>query len=741
MARRQVVRQSDFGFGELSEDYAASNAEAKTRALKRGRNCRILNSYGFSQRNGSRRMASLAGNSIAIEIIVSEIGSVIGAVRAGGIDIYSQDGSLLQSVSGGPWTADEVGSITWHARENEVYFTLQGYWPRLLTYSGGVWSLGLVTFAAGAGGSSQQPYYRFAEKGITLTPSATSGTINLVFSDDVLEAGHVGVRFRYGATIASAKEIQIATVVDGQNGTGTVIDTLPPTIDVTVADGSGFRVGEDVEGQDSQAAGTITNIAGNVLTVLMSNSNTFVTTPDAEYVVGPYARSKASGVAGASSPAASTVWDEAALSPVRGYPGDVFERSGRLGFADFPHIPGAILLSSPGARDSFNTGKGEVSDAIFFLLAEGGQRVRYCVSAASLIILTDRRVYYVPEDTNTPLAASTFQPIMIDKTGASSAFPVIMEEGVAFIEAGGNRVMGMLATGDLTTPYRVTDLSRHAAHLIRTPVSLAQTSGNAQAPERYLFALNSDGTLACMFFDTNPPRLGITPWDTPDGAYLAFVTIVGIVYAVCRRTIGGADEYFLERLDGDAQMDASTLFSSSGSYLPLTDDNGDAITDDDGNPILTDIGAMPHLAGQTVQVIRGTEYLGEFTVSADGSIPGIDAADGDFEAGLHFQYDAVLWPPEADGDQRAMFARRRLTHAAIRVQDSGVYTLGIEGRTQVNTRPAYDQGDDLEEAPPLRSEVKRYALSGYEYEPCVQIGRPIPTPLTVISVAQEVIVT
>jgi hypothetical protein len=72
---------------------------------------------------------------------------------------------------------------------------------------------------------------------------------------------------------------------------------------------------------------------------------------------------------------------------------------------------------------------------------------------------------------------------------------------------------------------------------------------------------------------------------------------------------------------------------------------------------------------------------------------------------------------------------------------AGVYSVGILGRTQVNTRPAYDQGDDIAAAPPLRSEVKRWALAGYEYEPCIQIKRPLPTPLTVLSVAQEVITT
>lgn len=738
MGRREVIRQNDFAFGELSPDYAASDVEAKSRALKAGLNLRILNSYGVAQRFGSRRMATAAGAGIAIELVIQGQASNIGIVRAGGIDIYSQDGSLLQSVGGAPWSAGDISGLVWHARKNEVYFTSQSYWPRLLSYSGGSWSLDLVDFDSGAGGSSTQPYYRFAPPGITLTPSGTTGSIDLVFSDAVLDPNHVGVRFRYGSSIESVKEIEITTVTDGENAIGTVIDELPPTYDVVVADASGYRAGEDVQGLDSQASGVISAIdyGSDTLTVLMSDNYNSFTVSTPEYIVGPFHRSLVVSVTASGSPAASTVWDEAALSPVRGYPGDVFERSSRLGFADFPQIPGAIVMSSPGALHSFNVGKGEPQDAIFFILAEGGQRVLYCVSSANLILLTDKKVLYVPEDETAPLSAATFDPIEIGPAGASTCVPVTVEEGVIYVEAGGNRVMGLLSTGQITAPYQLQDLSRHAAHLIKSPISLAMTNGNAQAPERYIFALNADGTLTCMFFDTNPVRLGLTPWET-DGAYLAMVSIKGIIYGICERDFGGA-VYLLERLDADAQMDASSVWSSEGTFTALTDDAGDPITDDAGDAILTDFGALPHLAGQTVIVMRGTEYLGSFTVEPDGSIPGISSGDGDFEGGLHFDVDMTLWPPETQDDQRTMFSRRRIPYAAIRVQNSCVYTIGLLGRPIAFTRSAYDQGDDPESAPPLRNELKRAALTGYDYEPCLQVTRPLPQPLTVLSVAQEV---
>lgn len=741
MPRRVVVSQADFAFGELGPDYAASDADAKARSLKSGRNVRILNSYAFGQRPGSRRMATCTANGIDINLTSSFSGEVIGVIRAAGMDVYDLDGNLIQSVSGAPWSADDVMSLTWHTRKDELYVSHQGYWPRVFTCSPeGVWSLGLYAFANGAGGSKRQLYYRFASAGISVTPSALTGTIDVEFSEDVLEADHVGVRFRYGASPTSMKEFVIATVVDAQNGTATVIDDLPPTYSVVVADATGFRAGEDVEGKDSQAKGVIAavNYGSDTLTVIMSEG--FEGFEGSEDIVGPYTKSELSSCSTAS-PAASTVWDEAVFSEVRGYPGDVFEHAGRLGFTDYPNIPGAITMSAPGAVDDFDLGEGDASSAIFWVLkAKSGERVRYCVSASNLIVLSDRKAYYVPEDESTPLAANNFLAVEVGPAGASSAFPVIVEEGVVYVESGGNRVIGLYSTGDLGAPWRITDLSRRAAHLIKNPVSLAMTNGNAQSPERYIFALNDDGTLSCCFFDPNPAHLAWTPWDT-DGTYNAMVSVRGIIYAICAREIGGETAYLLERLDTAAQLDASSLFSSSSSYEALAFDDGEAFLLDSDEELLTDFGALPHLAGQTVKLIRGTEYLGEFEVGDDGAISGVDAEDGDFEAGLHFDVDAVLWPPRHEWDQRTLFGRRRIPRVAVRVQDSCVYTVGIEGKGNAQMRAAYDQGDDMSEAPPQRSEVRRFVLTGNDYEPCVQITRPLPQPLTVLSVSQEITVT
>lgn len=817
-----MVPEVDFAFGELSDEYAASDSAAKARSLKKGRNLRILNSYGWSNRSGSRWLATLSGVGVAAELMTTLGDSLIGIIRAGGIDVYSASGGLLQSIGGAPWSASEAQHVVWHVRADELYVTHQSYWPRKLTFNpvAGTWSLALFAFDSGVGSSISQPYYRFADKGITLQPSALTGNINVVFSDDVLKAAHVGTRIRY-----NKREILMTAVTDARNGTGTVMQDLGQTVNVIPGDGTGYLLNEAVEGFDSKAKGVLVGIAalagsglvmtanpngsglwdgGSTVTVsaggagyvsgsvgivahyhlpgsvrqsvvstsvtvvagaitgaifpaipssskplagdvtfTVSNKTLTVFMTDGlagfyngEDLVGTQTRSPIVSGPTLATPSAITLWDEQVFSDVRGYPGDVFERSGRLGFSDFPQIRDGIILSAPGFRNDFDVGEGNVQDAIFWRSGRGDERILYCVSSANLIVLTDRRVCYVPESEATALQATTFALLPISPNGASEAFPVTVEEGVIFIENGGNRVIGAAITGQVASPWAVTDLSRRASHQIKNPVSLAMTSGNPQSPERYVFALNTDGTLACMFYDKDPARLGWTPWDTA-GTYVSMISLRGVVYAICQRTIGGVTVYLLEQLDADAQLDASTLFTDAGSHVSLLFDDGSEWMGDDGSMIVADERATPQWAGQTVAVIQGTQYLGTFTVDATGAISGL-SVDGAFEAGLHFDINAVLWPPEAKGDTSQFFGRRRNNRVAVRVKDSCVYTVGIEGRTRLQTRPAYDQGDDITIAPPLRTELKRFVLTGYEHEPAIQILRPLPQPLTVISVVTQV---
>lgn len=70
----------------------------------------------------------------------------------------------------------------------------------------------------------QQPYYKFADSAVTLTPSATTGTITLTASTPVFVAGHAGTRYRIGG-----KEVLITLINSPTVATATVTQTLAAT--------------------------------------------------------------------------------------------------------------------------------------------------------------------------------------------------------------------------------------------------------------------------------------------------------------------------------------------------------------------------------------------------------------------------------------------------------------------------------------------------------------------------------
>src|SRR5690606_3443297 len=77
---------------------------------------------------------------------------------------------------------------------------------KLLRNSTGVFVLEDWVFFEDAG-VSQQPYYKFANSAVTVTPSATTGSITLTASANVFEAGHDGTRMRVGG-----KEVLVTAV-------------------------------------------------------------------------------------------------------------------------------------------------------------------------------------------------------------------------------------------------------------------------------------------------------------------------------------------------------------------------------------------------------------------------------------------------------------------------------------------------------------------------------------------------
>lgn len=126
----------------------------------------------------------------------------------------------------------------------------------------------------------------------------------------------------------------------------------------------------------------------------------------------------------------------------------------------------------------------------------------------------------------------------------------------------------------------------------------------------------------------------------------------------------------------------------------------DAALTYDGSVGAIDTLSMPHLAGETVEVVGDGIWLGSFDVGGDGSIPlGQEVTTA--VAGKPFEAWGTLLPFEGGGDNGpAQGKMKRISRVALRLQDSlGVAVFDQTGR-ETDIEGTFP-GTDLTEAIPL----------------------------------------
>lgn len=192
-----------------------------------GRKCRNTVLYaqgGVRRRPGTIFKAVLGADSVLHEFSFTEGQDYVLAFQNTKCLIYNDSGTLLVTLTSCPWNAAQSKELTLAYSSDTIIVCHKD----LATYK--ILRTGASTFTGGSfafeehtsGAPKYQPYYKFVADTITMNPAGTSGTVAIVFSADVLVSGHVGTIFRY-----KGKEMTIASVVDAQNGTAAIRETLP----------------------------------------------------------------------------------------------------------------------------------------------------------------------------------------------------------------------------------------------------------------------------------------------------------------------------------------------------------------------------------------------------------------------------------------------------------------------------------------------------------------------------------
>lgn len=697
MARRFPFSTS-FAAGELAEEFLMrTDLQVRNEGCRQFRNAMNMAGGGFKRRWGTRDLAALGGLSRLETYGIGADDARILVFSEAQFEVRNLDGAVIQTVTGCPWGEADLFTMQVALEDGKIVVASNAFYPQILTLGvAGTWSIADLTFADGLNGSKLQPYWRYHERGVSLTPSAYSGAVTLVTSDPFFFLEHIGVRIRYAGV-----EIEITSATDATNAAGTVIGSLYPTLDITVGSSAGFSVGQVVQGDTTQIRGAVSAVPdGTHVTVQLLDG--FTQFDPAEPLVGPTAKSTISGVSVASAPAPTTEWDEALINEVRGYPGACALHRNRLMLGAFPQAQSIIAASATGDIQDFDTGTGLETDAVIERVGrESSLGLRHFGSTEQLLVFTENGPYYVPEQVAAPFSPTNFELLKIGPEQASTPQPLFISEGMGFIEQYSGRLMMAIATGNVRRSWEIADLSEMAFHLMGSPVEMELVAALSES-DRLVPVLRDDGKLAVLTYRRGAQFSAWGLWTTT-GAWRSIVVAAGTLYAVAERVIDGVTAFRLEKFDpacwADGMRDLATVSTAFAPY-----------------------------AGETVGVWDGPGKIGEFEMNGSGVLTGIAPEYDAVRIGFDFPL-TVEGPPPVD-QQMGLRPNYKITRVDVDVIES----VGFTGNGR---NPSGWSGVIGGNTTPLTG-VRRFRPLGRAKYPTFTIQQDIGGPLEIRSITMEV---
>lgn len=218
---RQV--KTNFTAGEVSPELLGrGDLRAYQNGAQELRNLFIFPTGGVTRRAGLRYVDTAAGDGRLIAFEFNTQQTYLLVLTDMQIDIYA--GETKVSTLSSPWPASEMGQVVWTQSADTLLLVHADYMPKKLTRdSGGTFALNDWTFFA-EDNRIEQPYFKFADSAVTLTPSGTTGSITLTSSANVFDPLHAGTRLR-----VQDKEVEITSYDSPTVVTVTTIEDLPNT--------------------------------------------------------------------------------------------------------------------------------------------------------------------------------------------------------------------------------------------------------------------------------------------------------------------------------------------------------------------------------------------------------------------------------------------------------------------------------------------------------------------------------
>ena len=570
-----------------------------------------------------------------------------------------------------------------------------------------------------------QPYSPFQGAGVTLDPSASSGsgvtlTTSAAYWDTTSPSKHIGTTVRY-----NGQEIEITGVTNSTTATGDILDSLkiklsPDSlrtnngsniVEVTLVN-HGMSVGDSITFSDCDTTGgiAISNLNGarTVAGIISDDVFTFTAGASAnDSILG-------GGTPSVTTHAPTTSWDEQSYSALRGFPAAVTFHENRLVFAGTLGQPDSIWFSKIASYYNFDVGEAKDNESIHLTAAIGEiQQIRHIVSNRDLQIFAASAEMFVPAFQNQPITPTNAQVRRQTPFGSGFIRPQNIDGATLFVQKGGQIVREYLFS-DSEAAYVANPISIISSHLIKSPIEMNTLYGALSRSESYVFIVNEDGTMSVFNSNRAEQRAGWVEFVT-NGKFHSTVTIDDRVFTNVEYDLGdGTKKIILCEFDSTFNLDmAKTYTGSSGVFDVSADFNNGAV----------------------LRVVNGNNYIGEFTVSSGNiDVSSVDSTLASAEIGFNFDVELTTNPIDA-----------QVNNGPITGIPRGIGTVYLDLNNtlavKVNQTAMIIRNvtDDLSQQLAPFTGKKDFRLLGYNADPQITITQDAPLDLQVNGLVAELI--
>jgi hypothetical protein len=266
---------------------------------------------------------------------------------------------------------------------------------------------------------------------------------------------------------------------------------------------------------------------------------------------------------------ATTRWAEGAFSAVRGYPARVTFHERRLWYARTAYEPQKVWGSKVFEYDNFALDTQADDDGLNLPLASNeSNEIQWLSSGKSLLAGTFGGVFVINSKSTDPITPSNVNASEETGFGCSSIGPKKIGNFVYYVQRFGRKLREMFYNFDTDT-YKAADKTILSPHILGDGIVDMDASSN---PETILYCALTSGTLATM---TREADQVVTAWarQTTNGTYCSVAIIPSQtslydeVWVIVQRWIDGVEKRFIEVFDDIEVPDRQDLCNYLHSSL------------------------------------------------------------------------------------------------------------------------------------------------------------------------------